>query len=98
MGRVHDYFADRGDPLEADAGRYNATKNEEDRYRFKVPTLRNVATTYPYFHDGSTSDLTEAVQTMAKYQNGESLAAQNAARIVAFLKTLTGEYGGELLK
>lgn len=98
MGRALDYFADRGDLTEADAGRANFTKNDADRHKFKVPTLRNIALTWPYFHDGSTSDLAEAVQTMAKYENGTVLSDADTAKIVAFLKTLTGKYEGQLLK
>ncbi len=98
MGRAADYFADRGDPTDADLGRENVTKREADRHKFKVPTLRNVAQTFPYFHDGSTSDLAEAVQTMAKYQNGTALSDADTAKIVAFLKALTGKYEGKLLE
>jgi len=62
MGRAEDYFRKRSNVGEPDYGRYNVTKIERDRYRFKVPTLRNIALTAPFFHDGSTKDLHEAVR------------------------------------
>lgn len=97
MGLKADYFEDRGNVQEVDQGLTNFTKNEDDRFKFKVPTLRNIAVTYPYFHDGQTTDLKEAVKTMAKYQEGTELSDQEAEAIVKFLNTLTGEYKGELL-
>ena len=98
MGRKGDYFGDRGNPTDADQGRFNVTKEEKDRHCFKVPTLRNVALTFPYFHDARTSDLAVAVRHMADYQLGVDLTDEEAAAIVAFLGSLTGEYEGELLK
>ena len=93
MGRREDYFKLRGAPVtEVDNGRYNVTKNEADRHFFKVPNLRNVELTFPYFHDGSASTLQEAVNTMALVQAGKELNEAEAEDIVAFLKTLTGEY------
>ncbi len=98
MGRRADYFAARGTKLTpADDGRYNVTKNELDRHCFKVPTLRNVARTSPYFHDGSRKTLREAVDAMATYQNGEPLSEAEAQNVVKFLETLTGEYAGRPL-
>lgn len=94
MGIVHDYFAERGTITEADYGRFNVTGLEEDRFEFKVPGLRNVALTAPYFHDGSASTLEEAVRTMARYQLGRSLPEDDIGAIVAFLRTLTGERPG----
>lgn len=76
---------------EATLGRFNVTKNEADRYVFKVPVLRNIELTYPYFHDGSIWDLKEAVLTMADIQLGTPLTDAEADRIVEFLKTLTGK-------
>jgi cytochrome c peroxidase len=58
---------------------------------FKVPTLRNVELTYPYFHDGSAQTLSEAVDTMARHQLGKKFSREENAQLVAFLKTLTGE-------
>jgi len=98
MGRRADYFAARvTPPSSADAGRYNVTKDEADRHFFKVPTLRNVARTFPYFHDGSQKTLREAVDAMATYQNGAALPENDAADVVKFLETLTGEYRGKAL-
>ncbi len=72
-------------------GRYNVTKDEKDKYVFKVPLLRNIELTAPYFHDASTWNLSEAVNVMAEYQLGISLSDDETEKIVAFLKTLTGE-------
>lgn len=72
-------------------GRYNVTNSEEDKYVFKVPLLRNIELTAPYFHDASTWDLGEAVIIMAEYQLGLKLSNDEVKKIVAFLKTLTGE-------
>ena len=72
-------------------GRYNVTKNEKDKYVFKVPLLRNIELTAPYFHDASTWSLNEAVNIMAEYQLGLSLTDDETNKIVAFLKTLTGD-------
>jgi cytochrome c peroxidase len=92
MGVMGDYFKERGTPItDADWGRYAITKLEEDKHVFRVPSLRNVALTAPYFHDGSAKTLNGAVQVMAKYQLGRKLSKQDIEHIVAFLKTLTGE-------
>lgn len=92
MGKKRDYFAWRGRPLtEADLGRFNVTKRKSDRHKFKVPMLRNVALTYPYFHNGSTSNLVEAVQIMAEFQTGKKLSEQEAEDIATFLKSTTGK-------
>jgi cytochrome c peroxidase len=89
FGVLGDYFADR--PLTAaDLGRYNVTGREEDRHVFKVPGLRNVALTAPYFHDGSAPTLEVAVAIMGRYQLGRDLAAEDVKAIVAFLNSLTG--------
>ncbi len=97
MGRRADYFADRGNLTPADDGRYSVTRDERDRHSFKVPTLRNIALTFPYFHDGSQNTLEGAVQAMARYQGYRAFSDAETARVVAFLKTLTGEYGGKML-
>lgn len=73
-----------------DQGRYDLTKNESDRMYFKVPVLRNVEKTGPYFHDGSIGDLSSAVKTMASLQLGKQLTDAEAASIVTFLHALTG--------
>lgn len=98
MGRHLDYFRDRGGPVtDADKGRISVSKSEKDLHKFKVPTLRNVAKTFPYFHDGSTPELQEAVRVMAKYQNGKTFTPDEYAAVVAFLHSLTGEYQGKPL-
>lgn len=91
FGLVKDYFTDRGNITEADFGRFNVTKNESDKFYFKVPTLRNIEFTAPYFHDGSVKSLPEAVRIMAKYQLGRELTDNQVADIVEFLKSLTGD-------
>jgi len=97
FGVMGDYFATRGPVGTADYGRYNVTGREEDRYTFKVPTLRNVAGTAPYFHDGSTATLDQAVRVMVEYQLGRLVTPEQIAQLVAFLETLSGEVDGELL-
>jgi cytochrome c peroxidase len=67
------------------------TGNDSDRFKFKVPTLRNVELTYPYFHDGEAETLTEAVDVMGRLQLGKEFTQDENAMIVAFLKTLTGD-------
>ena len=74
-----------------DEGRYAVTKNESDKYVFKVPVLRNVAMTAPYFHDGSVDKLSDAVWIMGKIQLGKDLTKEQVQDIAAFLHTLTGE-------
>lgn len=97
IGIMGDYFALRGTPLtEADLGRYNVTGREEDKYKFKVPGLRNVALTQPYFHDGSAATLEEAVRTMAELQIGLPVDDVQVSQLVAFLESLTGVVEAEL--
>ena len=72
-------------------GRSAVTGKDSDRFSFKVPTLRNVELTYPYFHDGAANTLGEAVDIMGRLQLGRTFNATENASIVAFLKTLTGE-------
>lgn len=92
MGLVRDYFAARGTPLtEADNGRYNVTHDEADRHFFKVPTLRNVALTAPYLHDGTQATLPDVVRVMGLYQLGRELTDEQVTQLVAFLGSLTGE-------
>ncbi len=92
MGRNHNYFKWRGNITANDFGRYNVTKAEKDKFWFKVPTLRNIELTYPYFHDGSIQSLGQAVKLMAKFELGKELNNQQVNLIVQFLKTLTGQY------
>lgn len=86
MGVVEPYKANS--PAE---GRSAVTGKDADRFNFKVPTLRNVELTYPYFHDGAAHTLTEAVDIMGRLQLGRKFSSEENARIVAFLKTLTGD-------
>ncbi len=72
-------------------GVFGVTGKDADRFRFKVPTLRNVALTYPYFHDGGAATLSEAVETMGRLQLGKTFTPEQNALIVAFLKSLTGD-------
>ncbi|WP_051586071.1 cytochrome-c peroxidase [Pseudomonas sp. PH1b] len=97
FGVMGDYFAARGNPEAADLGRFQVTGDEQDRYVFKVPSLRNVAVTAPYFHDGSAQSLEQAVEVMFKYQLGRNPNPQDTSLIVKFLKTLTGEWQGKPL-
>ena len=98
MGVEQDYFKLRGTPLtSADNGRFNVTGQEQDRHVFKVPVLRNIELTHPYFHDGSVESLAEAVRIMGQVQLGKTFSGDEIGKIVAFLKTLTGEYRGKAL-
>ncbi|HEY3590657.1 MAG TPA: cytochrome-c peroxidase [Buttiauxella sp.] len=81
-----------GEITSADIGRMNVTKEVRDRLRQKVPTLRNVALTAPYFHRGDIETLDEAVKQMLKYQVGTTLPQNDVDDIVAFLHTLNGVY------
>lgn len=74
-----------------DTGRHQITKQENDKFFFKVPSLRNVARTYPYFHDGQIWNLDEAVKIMGQTQLGKELNAQEISQLVAFLESLTGD-------
>ena len=96
FGLVEDYWKATGSVEIAhfkgyDKGKFHDTGKEEDKWIFKVPQLRNVAMTPPYFHDGSVATLDDAVRVMARVQLGRQLADQEVRQIVAFLGTLTGE-------
>ncbi len=86
MGIVEPYEAKS--PAE---GLVAVTGKDADRFKFKVPTLRNVEMTYPYFHDGEAETLTEAVDVMGRLQLGKKFSDKETAQMVAFLKTLTGD-------
>ncbi|WP_257455203.1 cytochrome-c peroxidase [Archangium lipolyticum] len=88
LGLIEDF------PTE-DKGRFEVTQNEEDLHKFRVPTLRNVEKTGPWFHDGSVKELPTAVRLMAKHQLGMSFTDAEVDDIVAFLKSLTGELPGD---
>jgi len=82
------------EPYEATSpaqGVYEVTGKDADRFKFKVPTLRNIELTYPYFHDGEAQTLTEAVDIMGRLQLATKYTDVENAQIVAFLKTLTGD-------
>lgn len=97
FGVMDDYFKARGNVAQVDLGRYQITRDEMDRNVFKVPSLRNVAVTAPYFHDGSAETLEEAVEVMFRYQLGRIPSAEDKTLIIKFLKTLTGEWEGKPL-
>jgi cytochrome c peroxidase len=90
FGIAEDYWKETG-IQGPDKGRIDVTKDPSDLYVFKVPSLRNVAMTPPYFHDGSTATLPEAVRIMAKVQLDQTLADPEVHDIVAFLRSLTGK-------
>lgn len=90
FGQFKDYWLATGShPV--DLGRYNATRKEEDKYVYRVPMLRNIAKTAPYFHDGSVGTLDAAVRVMGEVQLGRQLPEADVADIVAFLGALTGD-------
>lgn len=91
IGTLNDYFADRDTITQADLGRYNLTGEEDQRHEFKVPSLRMVSLTAPYFHDGSVWHLSEAISKMAWYQLGIVLPPKDIEDIEAFLNSLAGE-------
>jgi cytochrome c peroxidase len=94
LGLVANYFERRGNVQKVDYGRYNLTGKEEHRYEFRVPSLRNVALTAPYFHDASAATLSDAVAAMGTYQLGVDFKEDEIDKIVQFLHTLTGEQPG----
>lgn len=99
FGVKGNYFAFRNTGLtDGDNGRFAVTGIESDRHKFKTPTLRNVMLTYPYMHDGTVNTIEEAVQVMAQYQGGKPIPEKDVNRMVTFMKTLTGEYNGQLLQ
>jgi cytochrome c peroxidase len=83
--------------LSQDEGRFEVTKLEADKSVFKVATLRNIALTAPYFHNGSVNKLSTAVQIMAKMQLDTTLKQQQIKDIVAFLESLSGEFPKQTL-
>ncbi|MCK5698194.1 MAG: cytochrome-c peroxidase [Gammaproteobacteria bacterium] len=92
FGVVNSYFKKRGNITEADYGRFGLTANRMDMHSFKVPSLRMVAHTSPYFHDGSVKTLREAVDVMFEFQLGREAPDQDKDKIVSFLKTLAGKH------
>ena len=99
MGIKDNYFDYRGTGLtDGDNGRYAVTKNEQDRHRFKTPTLRNVMLTPPYMHDGSIGTVEDAIRIMHQFQIGKNISGDDTKSLIAFLNTLTGDYKGEQLQ
>lgn len=98
LGVMGDYFSERGRPIQkSDLGLYNTTGKEKDKHVFKVPGLRNVGKTGPYFHDGSIASLDVAVRVMARYQLGRSLENDEVDYLLVFLNSLDGQYQGRPL-
>ncbi len=85
-------------PNQKDQGRFDLTKNEADKMSFKVPSLRNIEKTGPYFHDSSSVKLEDAIQRMGKHQLGLDLSAKEVADLAAFLKSLTGPLPTDYIK
>jgi len=83
---------------QADLGRFNVSGLDKDKNVFKVPSLRNVEVTPPYFHDGSAESLDQAVIVMGRYQLGREFSSDDVKALVAFLRTLTGEWEGKRLQ
>lgn len=92
LGLVNDYFIGTDSPSKEDLGRYNVTGELEDRHVFKVPGLRLVTSTAPYFHDGSVAGLEEAIAVMGLYQLGREVPRPDTLMIIEFLGSLQGEY------
>lgn len=98
IGLFADYFEDRGtEILTEDHGRYKQTQKSYDDHRFKVPSLRNITLTYPYFHDGRYADLKSATEAMAKFQCKNPISTEQIDLIVDFMNSLTGQYKGQSL-
>jgi len=97
FGVFYNYIGERGDIRKSDYGRMNTTNRQVDAFVFKVPSLRNVAVTAPYLHDGSAATLEEVIDIMAKTQLGRTLSVDETYLIKTFLNTLTGEYKGQSL-
>lgn len=93
MGKMSNHLETQGNP-DADLGRFLLTGDPRDRFVFRVPSLRNIAETGPYFHDGSVATLENAVRVMARHQLGYELSDGQVRDLVAFLESLTGESPG----
>ncbi|WP_457643557.1 cytochrome-c peroxidase [Persephonella sp.] len=96
FGIVEPYWKYTGSK-KIDEGRYSYTSDPQDRFVFKVPQLRNVAKTPPYFHDGSVKTLKEAIRIMGKVQLGIDLSVDEINSIEAFLQSLTGNIPQDML-
>jgi cytochrome c peroxidase len=85
-------------PDSHDMGRFAVTKDEFDKMVFKVPTLRNIEKTAPYYHDGAVPTLEQAVTKMGEHQLGKQLSPAEVSSIVTFLKSMTGDIPAEYIK
>jgi cytochrome c peroxidase len=94
FGIAEEYWKETGSKS-IDKGRFDVTHDESDMYVFKVPSLRNIAMTPPYFHDGSVATLDAAVRIMAKIQLGKNLSHDDVDDVLAFLQSLTGKLPDE---
>ena len=97
FGIYKDGLSDKDSISEFDYGRYNHTGLERDKFVFRVPSLRNIAVTAPYFHNGTTATLSEAIRIMARIQLNVEMPPPDIALIESFLHSLTGEYRGQRL-
>lgn len=97
FGLFYDYISERGDIKKPDYGKFNNSNREMDKFVFKVPSLRNVAATAPYLHDGSAETIEDAIGIMGITQIGRTLTKNEIALIKSFLNTLTGEYNSKRL-
>lgn len=98
LGAKREFFRESARISHVDMGRFNVTKDERDLYVFKVPNLRNIELTGPYFHDGSVRTLWQAVILMANHQLDYPISSAETDRIVEFLRTLDGEFEGNALQ
>lgn len=92
LGLAHDFFKKDMEITNEDLGVFSLSQEERDRYRQKVPGLRNLSATAPYFHRGDVPTITEAVELMLKFQVGRSMSQGDVNDIVSYLKSLDGEY------
>ncbi|HEB81865.1 MAG TPA: c-type cytochrome [Gammaproteobacteria bacterium] len=97
FGVFYDYLSERGNISKVDYGRMNQTGREVDAFVFKVPTLRNIAVTAPYLHDGSAKTLESVITIMGRTQLGRKLSKDEILLLRDFLETLTGEYKNRIL-
>lgn len=92
LGSIVSFYVDGKAPSQADLGRFKVTGDPKDKYVFKVPSLRLVARTAPYLHDGSVSTLEQAIILMGHHQLGREIPAVDVLAIIAFLEALEGSY------
>ena len=97
IGLINPYFTIDNELTQIDYGHFNVTGNPDDKFVFRVPSLRNVALTPPYFHNGSIERLNNAVRAIAYYQVGRIMPIEDVEYIVAFLQSLSGELPEELV-